>query len=800
MRKIYLLAFLFPFYLFSQVNSDSLLDVWNNTRLADSARLNAIYNLCQFYQYSVPDSAIILSDLQYNYAKRNGKELYMASALNVKGSIYNYRGQQDLAIACFKESLEITKDFEYEKGRSQVLSNLGLCYADLNDYDKALQYHNESFELDKELNDSLGMAASLFNIAMIYQYQAEYDEAMNGYNKSLAIVKKMDNKRGEGLLLLQMGSVYYRQGNHVKAIEHTLRSLKLNEELGIKIEIANAYNNIGLIHHDQGDVEEAIANHTKSLEIRKEINDSYGIADSYGNLGNIYAEIGKYNLSIGPYKEALKIREEIGDQLGMSSSLNAMGTVYLDLDSLTIAEELFNRSLELCKALDNNMGISTVYYNLGQIKLAQKDYGSAHLMGTKALNIAQEIGVINRIKEASHLLWKVNKAQGKYKDALEMHELYISSKDSISSEENQREIIRQSYKYQYEKQATADSIKAAEKSKLQEAKYLAEKAKKEKIASVAKARKLESKQERLKSYFLLGGLALALVFGFFIFNRFKITQKQKRIIETQKKEVDKAYDQLEEKNTEIMDSISYAKRIQSAILPPMKLVKEKLENSFIICEPKDIVAGDFYWMEPQKDLILFAAADCTGHGVPGAMVSVICNNGLNRSVREHSLTDPGEILDKTREIVIAEFEKSEEEVKDGMDIALCSLSGAEGKQVLKYAGANNPLWIIRKGADSIEEIKANKQPIGKYTDPLPYTTHQVDLNPGDSIYIFSDGFADQFGGAKGKKFKAANFKRLLLSIQDKNMPEQRALIKTAFHDWMGNFEQLDDVCIIGVRI
>jgi serine phosphatase RsbU (regulator of sigma subunit) len=216
----------------------------------------------------------------------------------------------------------------------------------------------------------------------------------------------------------------------------------------------------------------------------------------------------------------------------------------------------------------------------------------------------------------------------------------------------------------------------------------------------------------------------------------------------------------------------------------------------VLYKPKDIVAGDFYWIETLDDQVLFAAADCTGHGVPGAMVSVVCNNGLNRSVREYGLTDPGKILDRTRDIVIQEFEKSEEEVKDGMDIALCSLQGT----TLTYAGAHNPLWIVRNGATEIEEIRANKQPIGKYDDPLPYTTHRIELQPGDTFYIFSDGYADQFGGERGKKLKSSNFKKLLLSLQQEPMKKQQTLLAEEFERWKGNIEQLDDVCVIGVRV
>lgn len=185
------------------------------------------------------------------------------------------------------------------------------------------------------------------------------------------------------------------------------------------------------------------------------------------------------------------------------------------------------------------------------------------------------------------------------------------------------------------------------------------------------------------------------------------------------------------------------------------------------------------------------------------MVSVVCNNGLNRAIREHGLLDPGKILDKTREIVIQEFEKgsAEEEetsstIKDGMDIALCALSGNK----LSYAGANNPLWIIRAGANEIEEIKADKQPIGSFYDPLPYTTHSIEVNKGDIIYVFTDGYADQFGGDKGKKMKTVNFKKLLLSLRNKSMPEQLTRLDDAFDEWKDEIEQIDDVCVIGIKV
>ncbi len=254
---------------------------------------------------------------------------------------------------------------------------------------------------------------------------------------------------------------------------------------------------------------------------------------------------------------------------------------------------------------------------------------------------------------------------------------------------------------------------------------------------------------------------------------------------------------LETKNKEITDSIEYALRIQTAILPPQKIVKQYLENSFILYKPKDIVAGDFYWMESVDDLVLFAACDCTGHGVPGAMVSVVCNNALNRVVREFGLTQPALILDKTAEIVIDNFSKSEEEIKDGMDISLCAYNIKT--KTLQWAGANNPLWILQNG--EIIETKADKQPIGMNENSKPFTNHTFNLNSTDKIYLFTDGFADQFGGDTGdRKLTRKRFKELLLSIQNKSMSEQCIELDNFIEDYRKQVEQIDDILVMGVSI
>ena len=253
---------------------------------------------------------------------------------------------------------------------------------------------------------------------------------------------------------------------------------------------------------------------------------------------------------------------------------------------------------------------------------------------------------------------------------------------------------------------------------------------------------------------------------------------------------------VEMKNKEITDSITYAKRIQEAILPSSSLVENLLDDAFILYKPKDIVAGDFYWLEEKGDVVLLASADCTGHGVPGAMVSVVCNNALNRTVREFNLFEPGLILNKVRDIVIETFNQSGEDVKDGMDIALISYNKKTNE--LQYSGANNSLFLVTNG--ELKILPADKQPIGKYALTKDFTNHVVKLKKGDTFYIFTDGYVDQFGGEKGKKLKFQGFVDILLNINNSSMQEQKKYMDEYFMQWKGQLEQVDDVCVIGVRV
>ena len=317
-----------------------------------------------------------------------------------------------------------------------------------------------------------------------------------------------------------------------------------------------------------------------------------------------------------------------------------------------------------------------------------------------------------------------------------------------------------------------------------------------------------SSREGTITLFIFGAIIFGILMIFVIRSNIlrKQTNKelaaQKDVITAQKNEVENQKHLVEEKQKEIVDSITYAKRLQEAILPAQEMVNKHLPENFILYTPKDLVAGDFYWMEVinegDKEITFIAAADSTGHGVPGAMVSVVCSNALNRAVLEFKLIQTGQILDKTRELVLETFSKSTTDVKDGMDISLLAVIRKNNEIVeINWSGANNPLWFIEN--NEVKEVKANKQPIGKTDNPTPFTTHSIPYVKGTSFYLFTDGYADQFGGPKGKKFKYKQLEELLLELSTKEMSVQKETLNSKFEEWKSGIEQVDDVCVIGIK-
>ena len=557
------------------------------------------------------------------------------------------------------------------------------------------------------------------------------------------------------------------KANYAVSMDYISKALKIEEQIGDKKEMVGTLIVKGNVCEMSGELDYATNHFKKAYEISLEIKDKDIIANCLMPLGRVFYKKGEYDTAIDYF---LKTKDISSNKVGVDQCDEMLAFVYRKKKDYAKALEYLKMNLKFRESEKDTAGISSTLQAIAHTYNLKQDFKTALPYAKRSFDLAIISNLPTRIMNSANTLRKAYTGTNQPAKALEIYEVYILTRDSIDSKANRKAVIKNQIQTEYEKKALADSLRVSDDKKITT---------------------LEMEKQQTQKTGLYIGLVLVLIFAGVMFNRFKLTQKQKAVIEVHQKE--------------ILDSITYAKRLQEAILPTEAIIKQHLPESFVLYKPKDIVAGDFYWMENIGDLVLFAAADCTGHGVPGAMMSVVCSNALNRSVREFGLTIPGAILDKTRELVIATFEKSGEAIKDGMDISLCCLNTRTNE--LLWAGANNPLWYVQDG--KLNEVKADKQPIGHCDNQKPFTTHSVLLQKGDTAYIFTDGYADQFGGPKGKKFKYKQLENTLLNgatdgiekgYSAPSMFKQRTNLSWAFDFWKGELEQVDDVCVIGVKI
>jgi len=738
MRPLYRIIFLIaicynPSPILAQKKIIDSLSARLKVTLNDTDKINTMVSLGWSLKYINPDSAIALNTMALHLCE------------NVKLS----DGKAPIG--------------RWDKGIADACRGMGIFYDMKGDYHQAQKLEKQALEISERLKDKKSVAATLGHLGVISQQLGDYPSAMDYYFKSLKIAEEVKVKVIIATALNNIGLAYWELGDGPKALEYDFRTLHMNEEMGNKNGIANVLANIGSVYKGLGKYKDAMEYYAMTLKVAEELGNKYLIAMELGNIGNAYMDQVDSALEKGNKEFALK--EKFPQALDY------------DMRSLQLNERMGNK-LEVALRLSN---IGLLYTYAGKYKEAE-DYLN------RARKLNDSIGALGNIRDNEAALSNLYFKTGKYEQALEHYKKGINARDSLFNQENAKKNLRTTMQYDFDKKEAV--VSAEHKVELDKQKAMAEE---------------KSRKQVIIIWAVGGGLLLLVVFSGFIYNRFRITRKQKRIIEKQKEVVEKQKqlvetqkEIVEEKNREITDSINYAKRLQQAILPPERAISEEFLGHFLLYRPKDIVAGDFYWMisSPNRDETIIAAADCTGHGVPGALVSVVCSNALHRAVKEFKIADPGQILDKVRELVIETFEKSTSDVKDGMDISLASINRRKG--TLSWAGANNPLWYTQKGV--MMEIKADKQAIGKTDDPKLFTTHSLKIQEGESIYLFTDGYADQFGGPKGKKFKYKAFQETLLQTASLPANDIKVKLEETFDEWKGSLEQVDDVCVIGIRL
>lgn len=617
--------------------------------------------------------------------------------------------------------------------------------------------------------------------------KGEYEPAMNYAEQAKTLSEKINYKKGKATAFINSALIYWKQGDYPKALEQAFTSLNINEEIGNKKGIARARNCIGLIYYNQKNYSDALEEYSKALEIREAIGDKQGLAGSLNNVGEVYKEQKDYDKALQYYRRALAINKETGNKNWASININNIGVIYYNKGELAPAGGIdkawfyqqaldhYAEALKIREAIGDKQGIALSYISIGQVNTRLGKNEEARKSMQDALTFSRKIGYKEAIKSSYAGLAVLDSAAGDWKAAYENHRQFLVYRDSLLNEESTRRSIHaeMSFKFGQREQQL----------------------------------KQEQKEEKQKQLIIIiavsAGLVFVLVLALVILRSLRQNQKQNKIITAQKELVERQKDIVDEKQKAITDSINYAERIQRSFLATEQLLAENLNDYFVFFQPRDVVSGDFYWASALNDgRFILVTADSTGHGVPGAIMSILNISCLEKAVEEKQLTEPAEILNYTRAKIIERLKKdgSPEGGKDGMD---CSLLRFDFKnKTFCYAAANNPVWIVRKDTTpTLLEFAPDKMPVGRHDrDQFSFTQHDVQLQPGDMVYTITDGMPDQFGGPRGKKFMYKQLKELLLTIAHLPVQEQKEKLHHTFLEWKGNLEQVDDVCVVGVRV
>ncbi len=565
------------------------------------------------------------------------------------------------------------------------------------------------------------------------------------------------------LTLLESGRLNDALKLMLEALELS-RTLDDNTQFEILMGLANIEIYSGMVDHE------------KQKERAKELT---VIAKRSGDLTQkIRAKFVTANAEVGiasirHYQEALPMVPPTSNKT-RRSILNNISNEMRQLKMMDSSIYYASQAYEVSQNNNDLEGMGAACMNLAYGYLRTDRPRQAKEYGIKAYEYFKKGNILRRQDQSILAAAIACRDLGEYKQSVDFLEQHMILKDSFAAITNVRSLNTSRQLYDLRFATMKDSTVQAQKFATKTAEY---------------ERDLLAKEEKLKRdrLFIIFGLVIGMLLLAGAIALYRNLKQQRNLNAI-----------IHQKNTEITDSMEYAKRIQHAILPAPSEFDRLIPDSFIMNIAKDIVAGDFYFLEEIPGGVIFGVGDCTGHGVPGAMVSVVCHNALRRCVREFGLIEPAEILNRTRSIVLEAFEQSELSVSDGMDIALCKLTNGK----LEFAGANNPVWIMKKGITHAEEtvqIKGDKQPIGAYHQPSPFTNHEVAVEKGDYVIVFSDGYPDQFGGRNGKKLKYKPFKHLLFETIQMDV-NRATFLFDKFNEWKADLEQVDDVCILGVRI
>ncbi|HCT30980.1 MAG TPA: hypothetical protein DIW31_09665 [Bacteroidales bacterium] len=782
-----------------------------SVNLSDTSRINSILKSSQI---ALDSSNWTKSRQLTSEALKQSEQIdYIfgkAKSIVLLAQVQSISGAKDSSIINFRKALTLFTSINKVKEIGVIHYLVGVEFCDIGNQDSAEYHLNKGLEIKKEYGDKGGIAAIYNSLGAVFFYRANYAKALEYYFSSVKLHDELGDKRAKSATFNNIGSVFKSQGDYTKALDFFIQSLKIQEEYKAFKGIAFINNNIGLIYQQLGDTSEALKHFRISLENGKQTGDSAVMSYALMGIGEIHHIKKEYQKALEYYSIVEKIRKKHSNLIGLANLYIDMSRVYIDMNdysktigSLQQAQSIYEKINDPIGKANTLIGIGDVYFKQGLIQSAIENCNSG-------IQMAKKFGVLEIIRDGYFTLNKIYEKVGDNTLAYKAYKSYIEYRDSIGGIEKTKELQRIKFESDLNNLFSKERLENENKLNIAENKTI--------------------KQTRIANAFILAFIIT--LFGFILIF-FNYRQKQKRNnflafqkldMERQRTELTAQRDELEiQKNlvihqrdkimtmlTDLGESIDYARKIQQALLPSDKALANILGEYFLFFQPRESVGGDFYWLYQDEDLIYFAVADCTGHGVPGGFMSMLGVSLLNEQVSRGEYVSPAEMLWNLREMIVKALNQTglDDDSQDGMDIALCTYN--KKNRELLYAGANQSLFLVTENPpepselvfvqENMVELKPDRMPVSFYLRMKEFNEHRLTLSPGDSIYLSSDGFADQFGGPNNKKFGYNTFRNLLLSISSKPFDKQRDLLWNEFDKWKGEESQTDDVIVLGIKI
>jgi tetratricopeptide (TPR) repeat protein len=762
-----------------QAGVDSLETLLRTTlKEGNAARVDALVETSELLLKIDPDRSLDLSKEALRLSILIGYEDRISHIYNNTGTANRLKGQYDKSLSFHNRALENDRKNKARKDEALSLNNIGNVFLVQGQYIKAISNYEKSLEIRQDINDLVGVASSLNNLGLVYKNQGDLNRALAYYQNAYKIFEQTKDQIGLANALNNIGIVHRGNGNQERALENFLKALAVFQSLGNKVGEANTLNNIGNIYYQQEKFEQALDFYQNSLQISEALDDKNSMAGKYSNIGGVYLVLGNKEKALSSTEKALSIQRGIGDDKGQISTLNNLGAFFKEEKKLDNSLDYFLQAEKIQKRIGDHSYSTITLTEIGEIYLEKKQPQVGLNYLTRALREAKNHGTTEDQITVFQKLSETYAELGDFKRSYDFQQLSNSVRDSLDRVVSTRDLAEMQVKFETEQKQREIELLGKEK----------------------EVQELRITKQRTVRNMIIAVTILAILMLILIYGRYRTKHKANEELGRKNQEIEQQKKTVEDKNSEITSSIQYAKRIQDAIMPSMEEIRAGLPQSFVFYRPKEIVSGDFYWFAQQNDISFIAAVDCTGHGVPGAFMSMIGNDHLNQIVNVELQKKPEVILNRLHHEIQNTLKQKHgvTDNHDGMDIALCAINHSESK--LYFSSANRYLYLIRKG--ELSELKGDHFNIGgiMHEDVRQYTAYEIDLQKGDTFYVFSDGVSDQFGGENSKKFGYKQLKNLLLEIHEKPMDAQKPIFEKTLLEWMGKNDQIDDFLLIGIRV